>query len=253
MGTETYGVESLGLLKNSAFGAIRLFGLVFCVMATALIIPKDIEDRILYTILSKPVHRIDYLVGKALGVIALASAAIFIMDAFTSIMLWSRTSFLMEQCHVFLSNKGMTSENIQPYIDMIAAQGSATGFHLSIFILILECVVLTTMTLLISCITSGTIISVLLSFCIYFIGIFQSQAKILWLNTGGEGISQIELLFGKLFTMIFPNFGVFAISDKILANATVSCSILMQISLIALAYFLFHTVLSAWVFRRKEF
>ena len=33
---------------------MRVFGLFFCVAATALIIPKDAEDRILYTILCKP-------------------------------------------------------------------------------------------------------------------------------------------------------------------------------------------------------
>ncbi|MEG1071798.1 MAG: hypothetical protein RSE01_08290, partial [Akkermansia sp.] len=70
------------LLKNSAFGAMRLFGLIFCVTATSLLIPKDTEDRILYTILCKPVPRIDYLMGKALGVLALTVLAVGIMDLF---------------------------------------------------------------------------------------------------------------------------------------------------------------------------
>ena len=67
LGPETGGINELVLLKNSAYGAMRVFGLFFCVAATALIIPRDAEDRILYTILCKPVPRIDYLMGEGAG------------------------------------------------------------------------------------------------------------------------------------------------------------------------------------------
>ena len=45
--------------------------IILGIVATALIIPRDLEDRTLYTILAKPVPRLDYLVGKLLGILAL--------------------------------------------------------------------------------------------------------------------------------------------------------------------------------------
>ena len=71
IGVEFQGVAQLQFIKDISLGCMQLFGLIFCVAATALLLPRDTEDRILYTILCKPVPRFDYLAGKALGVISL--------------------------------------------------------------------------------------------------------------------------------------------------------------------------------------
>ena len=97
LGPETGGINELVLLKNSAYGAMRVFGLFFCVAATALIIPRDAEDRILYTILCKPVPRIDYLMGKVLGVLALTLVAVLLMDAVMTLVLWMRTDTVLAE------------------------------------------------------------------------------------------------------------------------------------------------------------
>lgn len=253
LGSETFGANGLTLLKNSAFGAIRLFGLVFCILATSLIIPKDTEDRILYTILSKPVHRIDYLAGKALGVIALTLIAILIMTAFSSMLLWLRTDSLIEMQKSALLSSGYSLQDIQPYLDGIKNAGVTWNLHAGVFVLFMECIVLTSMTLLLSCITGGTIISALLSFCIYFVGIFQAQAKAIWIGSAGEGTTRMDALAGQLFSLFFPNYGIYSISDSAINGIIIPSSILWQIALITLAYFIFHIGLSSWIFRKKEF
>ena len=52
LGVEFRGVQQLQLIKDIALGCMQLFGLIFCVGATALLIPRDTEDRILYTSLA---------------------------------------------------------------------------------------------------------------------------------------------------------------------------------------------------------
>ena len=52
-------VQALSTVKKVSFGAMDLFAWLFAIVATALLIPRDIEDRTLYTILSKPVRRIE--------------------------------------------------------------------------------------------------------------------------------------------------------------------------------------------------
>jgi len=63
-GEEQKFVADLGL------GAMLFFGLLMAVVLGAFMIPTDIERRIVFTILSKPVRRIDFILGKFLGGIA---------------------------------------------------------------------------------------------------------------------------------------------------------------------------------------
>ena len=58
------------MLKDVSLGAMSIFTWLLAVLATAMLLPKDIEDRTLYTILAKPVPRFEYLLGKLLGVLA---------------------------------------------------------------------------------------------------------------------------------------------------------------------------------------
>src|SRR5690606_67295 len=59
--------KELSMIKKVAFGTMDIFAWLFAIVATALLIPKDVEDRTLYTILSKPVRRVEYLLGKLCG------------------------------------------------------------------------------------------------------------------------------------------------------------------------------------------
>ena len=175
LGPETGGINELVLLKNSAYGAMRVFGLFFCVAATALIIPRDAEDRILYTILCKPVPRIDYLMGKVLGVLALTLVAVLLMDAVMTLVLWMRTDTVVAEQIASLKGR-YTLEEMQPYLDRIRLQGATWNVQTGLGVMMCEFVVLSSLTLLMSCVTNGTIISALLTFMIYLAGLFQTQA-----------------------------------------------------------------------------
>ncbi len=206
LGPETGGINELVLLKNSAYGAMRVFGLFFCVAATALIIPRDAEDRILYTILCKPVPRIDYLMGKVLGVLALTLVAVLLMDAVMTLVLWMRTDTVVAEQIASLKGR-YTLEEMQPYLDRIRLQGATWNVQTGLGVMMCEFVVLSSLTLLMSCVTNGTIISALLTFMIYLAGLFQTQALSLWVGSGTDGLSWWEVAGSRLFSLVFPNCG----------------------------------------------
>ena len=56
-GPESVGANVLSQIKSWSLGAMHLFSVVLAIVATALLLPKDVEDRTLYTILAKPVPR----------------------------------------------------------------------------------------------------------------------------------------------------------------------------------------------------
>jgi len=68
------------VMKDVSLGAMSVFTWLLAVLATAMLLPKDIEDRTLYTILAKPVPRFEYLLGKLLGVLLLLGISILVMS-----------------------------------------------------------------------------------------------------------------------------------------------------------------------------
>ena len=58
------------VLKGMMLGVIQLTSAVIAIVLTVYMIPNEIERRTIYTILSKPVQRWQFLVGKYLGAVA---------------------------------------------------------------------------------------------------------------------------------------------------------------------------------------
>jgi len=52
--------QEFQILKDVALGAMSIFTSLLAIIATARLIPQDIEDRMVYTILAKPVPRFRY-------------------------------------------------------------------------------------------------------------------------------------------------------------------------------------------------
>src|ERR1700726_475370 len=73
--------QEFQILKDVSLGAMSIFSSLMAVVATARLIPQDIEDRTVYTILAKPVPRFEYLLGKLFGVLLLLAISTAIMSA----------------------------------------------------------------------------------------------------------------------------------------------------------------------------
>ena len=89
--------EQFQMLKDVSLGAMSIFSWLLAVLATAMLLPKDMEDRTLYTILAKPVPRFEYLLGKLLGVLALLAVAIALMSVVFVVVLYSRQQTVLAE------------------------------------------------------------------------------------------------------------------------------------------------------------
>lgn len=253
LGPENTGESELSLIKNTAFGAMRLFGLVFSVAATALLIPKDTEERIIYTILSKPVPAIDYLAGKALGVIALMAISLVVMDASLCGVLSLRTATVVAEQAQYLTNMGMSLEDMKPLLERTELQGVTWNLQAGFLVMFMEWCVLTSLTLMISCLASTSILSMLLTLSVYFIGLFQNQLVSMLMSGARDGMHWLIPRLTELLGLIFPKFQMYSITDAAVNGQLLPWSIVGNLAWITLAYVLFHLVLSTYFFRRKEF
>lgn len=254
LGVEFRGIQQLQLIKDVAIGCMQIFGLVFCIGATSLLLPRDTEDRILYTILCKPVPRFDYLLGKALGVLALLLSMLLLMDGLMSLLLWIRESNMISETQTAMLAQSHGAEDITPYLEQIREAGNTWNTQRGIIAMFLGFCVLTSLTLLISCFTSGTIISMIFALGAYFIGMFQGQLfSGIAAGSGMAGKSPFMQHVQQFFALLLPDFSLFSVADTAGAGAPLSIGMTGSLALIALAYMLMHLLLSAWIFSNKEF
>src|SRR5271157_5596453 len=68
MGSISVGVEQL-ILVNLGLAAISLFGLLIAIFIGIGLVSKEIERRTIYNILSKPVTRAEFILGKYAGLL----------------------------------------------------------------------------------------------------------------------------------------------------------------------------------------
>src|SRR5438477_10398966 len=73
--------QEFQILKDISLGAMSIFTSLLAIVATARLIPQDIEDRTIYSILAQPVPRFEYLLGKLFGVLLLLAISIALMSA----------------------------------------------------------------------------------------------------------------------------------------------------------------------------
>src|SRR5215468_12108478 len=82
--------QEFQILKDVSLGAISMFTSLLAIVATARMVPRDIEDRTVYTILAKPVPRFEYVVGKIAGVLLLLAISTLVMSAAFVLVLYLR-------------------------------------------------------------------------------------------------------------------------------------------------------------------
>jgi ABC-type transport system involved in multi-copper enzyme maturation permease subunit len=56
--------EEIKMVKDVCLSAISFFGMLIAVFVAGALIPGEMDNRTIYTILSKPMKRFTYLVGK---------------------------------------------------------------------------------------------------------------------------------------------------------------------------------------------
>lgn len=102
--------EQFQMLKDISLGAMSVFGSIIAILATANFLPKDMEDRTIYTILAKPVPRFSYLLGKLCGIFTLLAVSILLMSALFLAVLWIREGTVLAETRAQL--QGASAEEI---------------------------------------------------------------------------------------------------------------------------------------------
>lgn len=85
-----FGIEGLQVfIKDLAVSVLGAFGMVLAVLTSSRLLPDEIKQRTLYPLLSRPISRLDLLIGKTLGAIVISWIGFLLLAGLTGIALLS--------------------------------------------------------------------------------------------------------------------------------------------------------------------
>jgi ABC-type transport system involved in multi-copper enzyme maturation permease subunit len=252
-GPESVGANVLRSIKSWSLGAMTLFSVVLSIVATALLLPKDVEDRTLYTILAKPVPRIDYLAGKLLGVMLLVFVSLVLMDILMVTVLQIRTSIVVAQQAEMATALGWPQDAIDSLRAETLASGPNASLQGAVLAVFLRASIMAAIALLISTFSTSTLFTTIVSFLIYFIGHFQADARDVFLQAGQSGEGMFARLGTLLVSLVMPDFQLFNVIDAVIEGQMLPWLTVGKLTLVSLYYILFFTIASWFIFADKEF
>lgn len=253
VGPEAVGAGVLRSIKSWSLGAMTLFSVVLSIVATALLLPKDVEDRTLYTILAKPVPRFDYLAGKLLGVLMLVFVSLALMDVLMVAVLHIRTSMVIAEQAEMVKAMGWTPDAIASLREETLKQGPNWSLQGAVLAVFLRASIMASLALLISTFSTSTLFTTIVSFLIYFIGHFQADARDVYLHGGQAGEGLLARIGSLLFALVLPDFQLFNVIDAVIEGQAMPLVALGKLTLVAGYYAVFFTIASWFIFSDKEF
>src|SRR5881396_2312370 len=150
--------QEFQILKDISLGAISIFTSLLAIVATARLLPQDLEDRTVYTILAKPVPRFEYVLGKIAGVLLLLAISTLVMSAAFLLVLYMREQAVI---HATLGQmSGAPPEQIADALRAIRASAFNADLVPGIVVIYLKACLLAALTLFVSTFATSNIFTI---------------------------------------------------------------------------------------------
>jgi hypothetical protein len=240
--------QEFQILKDISLGTMSIFSSLLAIVATASLIPRDIDDRTVYTILAKPVPRFEYLLGKLFGVLLLLAISIAIMAALFAVVLYLREQTALGETARELS--GAPREQLDDALNSIRASGLKIDIFAGVAVIFLKACLLAALTLFVSTFATTNIFTVVVMVAVYFIGHLQATAREYWLTQQSAG--WLAKSFLAIVALIFPDLQAFNLVDEIIAGAMIPLALLAKTALLGIFYIVTYTLAATFVFYGRE-
>ena len=240
--------EQFQMLKDISLGAMSVFTSLIAILATANFLPKDMEDRTIYTLLAKPVPRYRYLLGKLLGIIALLACATLLMSALFLATLWLRESAVLMETRSQLS--GAPVEEMRLATQEITDATFNMNLLPGIVIIFIKSSLLASLTLFLSSFATSSIFTIIMAAALYFIGHLQATAREFWLS--GVEVEWWSRLLAAGVALLFPDLQAFNLTDDIIAGSAVPLALFLNTAGLGILYIAVYSALAALVFSGRE-
>ncbi len=210
-------VESRKILLDFGFSAISLAGGMMAIYIGIVAVAKEIESRIIYTVVTKPVSRTTYLLGKFLG----------------SMLVLSVTHALL--AFTVLGVLRMMSEEVP------------AGFAVCILLILFENIILLSFAFFCSTFTSS-VLAAGITVCFFLIGRSNGSFLLIQERAHSEGVKAIA----KFLYLTMPNFERFNLRDVVAYGRPFPGEMISTSTLYAVAYVLICLSACGLVIRSRD-
>lgn len=219
-----FGQISVGIHKiiviNIGLSSISVFGLLIAIFLGIGSVHKEMDKRSLYPLLSKPIRRWQFLVGKYAGL----NLTLLVNTAVMTAGLWTTLFYLTRQ---------FAPEDISIWA--------------AIYFIVLELILVTGLCLFFSCITTP-VLAALFTFLIYFSGSFSQDIRAF----AGMADSVLLRALANFVYYLLPNFSNFKVSAWVSNGHPVAADLIWNNSLYVVCYGSFLLAASMLLFSRKD-
>ena len=207
------------VLVNAGLSSISLFGVIIAIFLGIGLVSKEIERKTLYTILSRPVRRWEFVAGKYLGLVLtlIVNAALMTLGFFMALLITQRK-----------------------------LTGQDGSLLVAIYFIILAFLMITAVTLLFSSF-STPIFSAIFAFAVFVIGTFGDDLR----NFAAlaHGITKWAAT-GAAY--LLPNFAPLNVISQAAHDQPISGSLILFNTLYALVYSIAATAGAVLIFERRN-
>jgi len=240
--------QEFQILKDVALGAISILTSLLAIVATTRLISQDIEDRTVYTILAKPVPRIEYLLGKLAGVLLLLAIGTLVMGAVMFAVLYLREQTVLSQ--TWRQMAGAPREQLEAALNAVRASAMSADIVSAIAVIYLKACLLAALTLFVSTFATTNIFTIVVMVFIYFIGHLQATAREYWLQE--HSANWLTQMFLAIVALIFPDLQAFNLVDDVVAGTAIPLALFLRTAALGIFYTTIYTMLAVVVFYDKE-
>jgi ABC-type transport system involved in multi-copper enzyme maturation permease subunit len=218
---------------DMALSAVSFSGLLVVLFVGINLVAKDLDKKTIYMVLSKPISRSEYILGKFCGIALILVLTIMFISVFAALsLLVLKTGY----------------ENF-------FLRFSWPPVFLAIFFITMALILLSALSFLFASFSSTSFITLVLTILSYLIGRSLSDIKALIESSSitGAAVSPITVKVVQAAYYLFPNLSFFDIKMQAAHGLPVPVATVFW----TVAYFLIYTAMSltaaSLVFRRKEF
>lgn len=215
--------EGARVVVDFGFFAVGLFAAVTAIVMGALLVYKELEKKTIYTIVSKPIHRYEFILGKYLGLLVILAAQVVGLS-----LVWVLV-ILMRDGDVSLEHaKGM-------------------------MLVLMEVGVVAAVAMMFSA-ASNPMLTGLFTFGVFVVGrLVYLIEDMLRAPKGLFADNRVARVFGETVVAIFPDLSVFDVSQQVLLGVPVAPGYLLHAFTYASAYALIFLVIALFAFERRDF
>ena len=239
----------LQTVMDVCLGAMSVFTMLLAVLSTAMLLPKDMEDRTLYTILAKPVSRFEYVAGKLAGVTVILLVATLLMTVAFCLVLhfWQGR----EIGNILATEP---AEHAVPAIAALKAGTFTPTLFGAIGVVFLRAVVCATLTLMLSCFATSWLFTVIVALMMILAGHLVPIARSVWQGPLG-GVTDVPFhiaILMRLITVFVPDMQLFNVVDDIAVGVSVGGDVFLRIAGMGAGYVAIYLLVGYLFFAWKE-